>query len=53
MTAQEQAIAILISSHDGDDLPAFDLKIVELAVNNNLNPAGLAILATIYQEHVL
>ncbi len=41
----EQAIEILRLSHDGADLSALELKIVEMAVNDRLNDCGKAALA--------
>lgn len=41
MTQSDKAIRILELSHDGDELQASDLHLVEMAVNGHLNAAGL------------
>lgn len=48
----EKAIAILQETYDGDDLTDFELKIVELAVNNHLNEKGFQKFEEIFQKYV-
>ncbi len=48
----EQVEAILIATHDGDDLSELDLWIVQEAVNNHLNAKGWEKFEEIYQERV-
>jgi hypothetical protein len=47
-----KAIEILQKTNDGDDLTKFELKIVEMAVNNHLNEKGKKKFEEIYQKYV-
>lgn len=50
MTPQDKAIAILAATQDGQRLARLDLKLVELAGNDNLSDKGLAALDTLHQQ---
>ncbi|WP_188555383.1 hypothetical protein [Edaphobacter dinghuensis] len=46
----EMAIAILRATHDGDTLAPQHLKLVELAVNNRLDEAGITLFQALYDN---
>jgi hypothetical protein len=46
----EMVIAILRATDDGDELDPVDLKLVELAINGNLNASGLGRLYALQQN---
>jgi hypothetical protein len=46
----DMAIAILQATSDGDKLAPADLKLVELAVNDMLNPKGIVVFHQLYEN---
>ena len=46
----DMAIAILRATKDGDILAPHHLKLVELAVNNHLNPDGIGLFQALYDN---
>jgi hypothetical protein len=45
-----KAIEILRATNDGDDLTSKELALLELAVNQRLNPLGLTIFEKLHTE---
>ena len=47
-----KAIEIIRATNDGNDLTGFELKIVEMAVNNHLNEKGKEKFEEIYRKYI-
>ena len=49
---EDKVTEILLSTNDGDDLTELELKIIEMAVNGQLNDKDKAKFEEIYQKYI-